>query len=50
MTIASSVGLVKIASTANAEASMCTWNFFDQSGNLKIGASTSFLLSSSKDC
>jgi hypothetical protein len=29
---------------------MCTWNFFDQFGKLKIGASTSFVLSSSKDC
>ena len=48
--MASSVGWVRIASTARAEASMCTWNFFDQSRNFRIGASTNFLLSSSNEC
>ena len=48
--MASSDGCVRIAPTARDESSMCTWNFFDQSGNFRIGAFTNFLLRSSNEC
>ena len=45
--MASAVGWVRIALTARVVAYMCTWNFFDQSRNFRIGAFTNFLLRSS---
>ena len=48
--VASSIGWAMIEPTARVEASICTWNFLDQSGNFRMGASTNFLLRTSKEC